>query len=38
MSPGKLLQWSGIDKVRSRGRGDIVHEQVQRARVLKGTT
>jgi hypothetical protein len=35
-SPNKPLQRSGMDKVLGRGRGDVVLEQVMRARVLKG--
>jgi hypothetical protein len=33
--PNKPLQRSGVDKVLGRGRGDVVLEQVLRARVLK---
>jgi len=35
-SPNKPLQRSGADKVPGRGRGDMVPEQVLRARVLEG--
>jgi hypothetical protein len=31
----KPLQRSGVDKVLGRGRGEVVREQVLRARVLK---
>jgi len=31
----KPLQRSGLDKVLGRGRGEVVHEQVRRARLLK---
>jgi hypothetical protein len=37
MSPNKPLQRSGTDKVPGRGRGDVVLEQVWRARVLMRT-
>jgi hypothetical protein len=33
--PNKPLQRSGVDKVLGRGRGDVVLEQVLRARVLR---
>ena len=33
--PNKPLQRSGLDKVLGRGRGEVVLEQVLRARVLK---
>jgi len=32
--PSKPLQRSGLDKVLGRGRGDVVLDQVMRARVL----
>jgi hypothetical protein len=35
LTPNKPLQRSGIDKVLGRGRGEVVLEQVRRARVLK---
>ncbi len=35
LTPNNPLQRSGIDKVLGRGRGEVVLEQVLRARVLK---
>jgi hypothetical protein len=37
VSPNKPLQRAGSDKVLGRGRGEVVPEQVRRARVLKHT-
>jgi hypothetical protein len=37
MTPDKPLQRSGLDKVLGRGRGNVMVEQVLRARVLKRT-
>jgi hypothetical protein len=34
LAPNKPLQRSGLDKVLGRGRGEVVLEQVLRARVL----
>jgi hypothetical protein len=36
MTPHKPLQLSGFEKVLGRGRGEVVLEQVLRARVLMG--
>ena len=36
VTPNNPLQRSGVDKVLGRWRGEVVLEQVRRARVLKG--
>jgi hypothetical protein len=36
VAPNKPLQRSGVDKLLGRGRGEVVLEQVMRARVLIG--